>query len=105
MSNRVRRPGKKRRGMPIGEALDKYFESHGIKRRIQQASIIPEWPQLVGPKIAEVTTPHEVLQNGTLVVSVTSAAWMQELQMMSPEIIRQLARRGKRIKRILWRAE
>jgi predicted nucleic acid-binding Zn ribbon protein len=72
---------------------------------MEQASIIPEWPQLVGPKIAEVATPHEVLQDGTLIVSVSSAAWMQELQMMSPQIIRQLARRGKRIKRILWRAQ
>ena len=105
MNNKGRRAGGKSRGVPIGEALDKYFESHGIKRRMQQASIIPEWSQLVGPKIAQVTTPHEVLQNGTLVVSVKSAAWMQELQMMSPVIIKQLAKRGKRIKRILWRAE
>ncbi|UCG86386.1 MAG: DUF721 domain-containing protein [Gemmatimonadota bacterium] len=94
-----------RRGVPLGEALDRYFERHGMKHRIQQASIIPEWPQLVGPKIASVATPHEVLRDGTLVVSVKSAAWMQELQIMSPEIVKQFARRGKRIKRILWRAE
>ncbi len=105
MNSRPRDPRDTKRGVSLGEALDKYFESHGIKRRMQQASIIPEWPQLVGPKIAEVATPHEVLRDGTLVVSVRSAAWMQELQMMSPQIIKQLAQRGKRIKRILWRAE
>lgn len=94
-----------RPGTPLREALDKYFERHGIKGRIRQASVVPEWCELVGPQIAEVTTPHEVLRDGTLVVSVKSAAWMHELQMMSPEILRQLGARGKRIRRILWRAE
>jgi predicted nucleic acid-binding Zn ribbon protein len=98
-------PGMKKRGVPLGEALEQYFERHGMKRRVQQASVIPEWPRLVGAKIAEVTTPREVLRDGTLIVGVQSAAWMQELQMMSPEIIKQLAQRGKKIKRILWRAE
>lgn len=92
-------------GTPLGEALDRYFERQGIKGRIRQASVVPEWAELVGPQISEVTTPHAVLRDGTLVVSVKSAAWMQELQMMSPEILRQLGRRGKRIRRILWRAE
>jgi predicted nucleic acid-binding Zn ribbon protein len=100
-----RADGKKNRAVPIGEALDKYFERHGIKRRMKQASVIPEWAELVGPQIADVTHPHEVLRDGTLIVSVKSAAWMQELQLMSPEIIRQLGRRGKGIRRILWRAE
>ena len=97
--------GRKSAGTPLGEALEKYFERQGIKGRIRQASVVPEWTELVGPQIAEVTTPHEVLRDGTLVVSVKSAAWMQELQMMSPEILRQLGKGGKRIKRILWRAE
>jgi predicted nucleic acid-binding Zn ribbon protein len=87
----------------LREALEGYFERHGMKRRIQQASIIPEWPRLVGPRIAAVTKPYEVLRDGTLVIGVKSAAWMQELQMMSPEILKELALRGKRIKRILWR--
>ncbi len=96
---------RRRPGTPLGEALEKYFERHGIKGRIRQASVVPEWCELVGPQIAEVTTPHEVLRDGTLVVSVRSAAWMQELQMMSPEILRQLGARGKQIRRIIWRAE
>lgn len=105
MSNNDRGREGKRHGVPVGEALDHYFERHGMKRRVQQASVVPEWPRLVGPKIAEVTTPREVLRDGTLIVAVRSAAWMQELQMMSPEIVKQLGQRGKKIKRILWRAE
>ena len=92
-------------GTPLGEALEHYFKRHGIKRRVQQASIVPEWPELVGAKIAEVTTPREVRRDGTLVVSVKTAAWMQELQLMGPQIREQLAARGKKIRRIVWRAE
>jgi predicted nucleic acid-binding Zn ribbon protein len=97
--------GKKRRAVPIREALDRYFERHGIKRRVKQASVVPEWAELVGHQISEVTHPREVLRDGTLIVTVKSAAWMQELQLMSPEILKQLGKRGKGIKRILWRAE
>lgn len=88
---------------PLGDALAGYIKRTGIKRRLDQASVIPEWAELVGPQIATVTTPHYVSQDGVLVVSVTSAAWMQELQLMSPEILKKLGARGKKIKRIVWR--
>jgi predicted nucleic acid-binding Zn ribbon protein len=89
----------------MDEALEAYIKRRGIKRRLDQASVIPEWDQLVGPQIATVTTPHFVTRDGTLIVSVASAAWMQELQLMSPEILRKLGQRGKKIRRIVWRAE
>ena len=90
---------------PLGEALDAYVKKSGLKRRLEQASVVPEWAELVGPKISEVATPHQVAPDGTLFVSVSSAAWMQELQLMSPEILRKLGARGKKIRRIVWRAE
>jgi predicted nucleic acid-binding Zn ribbon protein len=89
----------------LGDALKGYIRRAGLKRRLDQASVIPEWEELVGPQIASVTTPHFVSQDGVLVVSVTSSAWMQELQLMSPEILRKLGTRGKKIKRIVWRGE
>lgn len=89
---------------PLGDALDQYLKRSGIKRRVDQASVIPEWPELVGPKIAEVTTPLAVLEGGILVVAVSSAAWMQELHLLSPMILEKLGVRGKKIRRILWRA-
>jgi predicted nucleic acid-binding Zn ribbon protein len=51
--------------------------------------VIPEWPTLVGPAIAAVTTPVRVA-DGVLVVGVRSSAWMNELKMMEREIIRQV---------------
>jgi predicted nucleic acid-binding Zn ribbon protein len=95
----------KRRPIRLEEALDAYFARSGIKRRVAQARVVAEWKTLVGPAIADVTTAHAVTADGTLHVSVKTAAWMQELQLMSPTILRQLHQRGKHIKRIVWRAE
>ncbi len=89
----------------LEEALKAYVKRKGLKRRLDQASVIPEWEELVGPQIAAVTTPHFVTQDGVLVVSVTTSAWMQELQLMSPEILRRLGARGKKVRRVVWRAE
>ena len=95
---------RKHPGTPLGDAVEAYLQKHGLKRRLDQASVIPEWPDLVGPKIAQVTEPIVVLDGGVLLVAVTSAAWAQELQLMSPMILEKLRARGKKISRILWRA-
>lgn len=88
---------------PIGEALDAYLRRSGLKRRLDQASAVDDWPEIVGPQIAEATTPEGVSEDGVLFVRVRSAAWMQELQLMSPTILAKLGARGKKIKRISWR--
>ncbi len=86
----------------IGETLKAYFGRHGLIRRVRQASVVNEWVDIVGEQVANVTEPDSVAKDGTLRVRVRSAAWMQELQLMSPTIIKDLAIRGKRIKRIHW---
>jgi predicted nucleic acid-binding Zn ribbon protein len=90
---------------PLEEAIAAYIKRAGLKRRLDQASVIPEWAELVGPQIAAVTTPHLVTQDGALIVSVASAGWLQELQLMSPTILKRLGQHGKKIRRIVWRAE
>ncbi|MGD2135356.1 MAG: DUF721 domain-containing protein [Gemmatimonadales bacterium] len=92
-------------GTPLGKAVETYLKRAGLKRRLDQASAIPEWEQLVGPQIAAVTQPRSVTKDGTLLVSVRSSAWMQELQLMSPEILRRLGAHGKKIRRVVWRVE
>ncbi len=94
-----------KRATRVGEALNAYLARSGIKRRMAQASVVEEWDSLVGPNIARVAKPHSVSADGTLFVSVKSAAWMQELQLMSPTILNPLRTRGKRIKRLVWSAE
>lgn len=90
---------------PLEDAIAAYIRRAGLKRRLDQASVIPEWAELVGPQIAAVTTPHLVTRDGALIVSVVSAGWLQELQLMSPTILKRLGQHGKKIRRIVWRAE
>lgn len=81
----------------VRETLEKYLAKSGIGEKIEAASVVPEWPALVGPAIAAVTTPLRVSEK-TLVVGVRSSAWMNELKMMEKEIIARLnAGKGKKV--------
>ncbi len=73
----------------VREALQKYLDKAGIAQKIEAASVVPEWPQLVGDGIAAVTTPLRV-SNGVLFVGVRSSAWLAELKLMEREILKKL---------------
>lgn len=87
----------------LRDALDRYLRRTGLKTQLDRASVVDEWPALVGGQIAAVSTPEGVSADGILFVRVQSSAWLQELQMMSPDILRKLGTSGKKIRRILWR--
>jgi predicted nucleic acid-binding Zn ribbon protein len=94
----------KRRPQAIGDVLATLLKRSGIARRVDQASVIPEWPGLVGEQIAAVTLPMSVTADGTLFVRVTTNAWMSELSLLEPELLRALNARPERaeIVRIRW---
>ncbi len=94
---------KKRSPSPIADALASYLRNSGFSKRLQQAGIIEEWAALVGPQIAAVTAPESVTQDGLLRVRVATAAWANELSLMSPRILARLnAGRTGRVKEIRW---
>lgn len=93
-----------KRTIGLGDALEAYLRRAGLKTPLDRASAVLDWPDIVGPQIAHVTVPEGVTQDGILFVRVTTAAWMQELQLMSPDILRKLGERGKKIRRIVWNA-
>ena len=88
----------------IADVLAGVLRNTGIAARVEQAGIIPEWAGLVGPPIATVTEPMSIAADGTLFVAVTTNAWMTELSMMEPELLRALnAKEGRlAVKRIRW---
>jgi predicted nucleic acid-binding Zn ribbon protein len=88
--------------MTIGDALKRYLAKAGLAKRVAQAQVIPDWPRLVGPQIAAVTAPESVAPDGTLFVRVATSAWMNELQLMAPQIMAAVNGRGGRIKTIRW---
>lgn len=96
----------KRRRKPaaLGDVLSGFLEQSGLAERVEQAALLPEWPELVGAQIAAVTAPQSVSADGTLWVAVRTHAWMTELSLLEPELLRKLnaGRRRGAISRIRW---
>ena len=86
----------------LGDVLKRYLARAGFGERLKQATVVEDWPKIVGDKIAAISRPEAVTQDGTLFVRVTSAPWMQELQLLTPELLKRLG--STKIKRIVWRA-
>jgi predicted nucleic acid-binding Zn ribbon protein len=87
---------------PIGRALSDFLKSKGLTERVVQASTIDDWAGVVGPQIAKVTQALSITPDGTLLVAVATNAWMTELSLMEPELIRVLNIHGsaRRVKKI-----
>ncbi|MGH7528522.1 MAG: DciA family protein [Gemmatimonadales bacterium] len=89
--------------VPLSAALASYLRQSGFAKRVQQAGIIEQWAELVGPQIAAVTEPESVTQDGVLRVRVATAAWANELSLMTPRILARLnAGRSGRVKEVRW---
>ena len=88
----------------IGDVLAGVLKESGLSERIEQAAVIPEWAALVGSQIAAVTEPTSIAADGTMFVRVTTNAWMNELSLMEPELLRALNSTEGRapVKRIRW---
>ena len=86
----------------IGDVLKRYLARAGFGERLHQATVVEDWPKIVGDKIAAISKPEAVTRDGTLFVRVTSAPWMQELQLLTPELLKRLG--STKIRRIVWRA-
>ena len=93
---------KKRKPEPLANVVGAFLKESKLEARVEQASVVPEWELLVGKQIARVTKPISVTADGTLFVSVTTNAWMTELSLMEPQILRALnAKVGRqRVRRI-----
>jgi len=97
-------PNDSRRPEPVGDAVRRYLEEHGLASRVEQTAVLEEWPRLVGSSVAAATTALAVAADGTLFVAVRTPAWMTELAMMEREILSAInARPGRaKIARIRW---
>jgi len=95
---------RRRRPAALGDVLAGLLKQSGLADRVEQAALLPEWAELVGPQIAAVTEPRSVSSDGTLWVAVRTHAWMTELSMLEPELLRKLATHPLRspIRRIRW---
>lgn len=96
-----RKPGKPTR---LGDVVPTVLGQGKLGERLAQAAAIVHWPAVVGPQIARVTQPVSIDRRGVLLVSVTSNAWMTELSMMEPELLRAINEKvgARKVERIRW---
>jgi predicted nucleic acid-binding Zn ribbon protein len=86
-----RHKGQGSRPRTIGEALGALADDLGIRRTLRQYDIITGWAGVVGEQLAKVTTPQRI-DNGVLIVTVTTAPWRAELTMRRREILDKIRR-------------
>lgn len=89
--------------VPLGDVLEKWLAASGLAKRFDLATVVDEWPELVGPQIAAVTRAMAVTPDGTLMVRVASHAWATELGLMTPKILTRVngSKRG-RVLHVRW---
>ena len=100
--SRSRRPRPDRPQL-VSELLPAYLSKKGLAAKLEAASVVPQWEDLVGPQIAAVTTPVRVSE-GTLFVTVATSAWMMELNLMKAHLMGRLnaGKKAGRIEQIVF---
>ncbi len=74
----------------IREAIGEYLGKAGLAKRIDLATAVERWAEVVGPQVAAATEAESVTADGILWVRVKSSSWANELSLMAPRILAQL---------------
>jgi predicted nucleic acid-binding Zn ribbon protein len=75
---------------PLEASLDRLVADRGWETDAAVGGAMGRWPAIVGPQIAEHSTPVS-FADGELVVSAASTAWATQLRMLAPTLVRRLA--------------
>lgn len=74
---------------PIGSAIEELVEGLGIKNKLQEYNAVVYWENVVGERIAQMTTAARIIK-GVLFVNVKTSTWRNELTLRKKEIIDKL---------------
>lgn len=77
---------------PAARAIANALAFHGLSDRVRAERLITEWTELVGPKIAQRTRPDGISER-TLWIEVATSAWLQELNLLRPQLLANLVQR------------
>lgn len=86
--SRSRRP-RMRAAARAGDLLDTLLAGWGLDGRLHQYRALVIWDEVVGPQIAARTRPEKI-RDGVLEVCVDQPTWMQQLQLLKPQILAKL---------------
>ena len=74
---------------PLGNVLQQAMQASRIDVDLDAYRLWEQWKDVVGRTIAQNTQP-EAIKGKLLLVNVSSAPWMQQLQFLKPELIEKL---------------
>lgn len=74
----------------ISGILSRYFAKNPeTQKKLRQYSLFAIWNSVVGERVSKHAQPFRMM-DATLVVRVDHAAWMHELQMLKPELLKKI---------------
>jgi predicted nucleic acid-binding Zn ribbon protein len=71
--------------MSLGEAIEFYLKSNGLKEKVQIEQVISEWPRIMGKSIAE-NTEQLWFRSGIFYVRMNNPIWKAELSLAKTKI-------------------
>lgn len=73
----------------LSVTLGRILKAHGLEGRLCEYRILGSWEKTVGAAIARHAQPQSV-QGKKLTVIVDSPAWMQQLSLLKPELVKKV---------------
>lgn len=73
----------------LGRAMDRLMDARGWTTDVNVHTILGRWEVLVGPMLAQHTTPESYTDN-IITVRATSTAWATQLRGLAPRIVASL---------------
>jgi len=70
----------------ISSVLNDLIEQRDWNSGLAEGTLFATWPQVVGPEIAQHTTPLSML-DGRLLVQCSSTAWATQLNLVGPSLL------------------
>lgn len=75
--------------LPLRAAIDNLLSDRGWQEQAAAGSVFGRWAEIVGPELAEHTTPG-TFDEGELVVAADSTAWATQVRLLAGNLVRRL---------------
>jgi predicted nucleic acid-binding Zn ribbon protein len=86
---REREPGRGGDPAAFGLAIRELLAARGWEERAAVGGVFGRWSQIVGPELAEHTTP-QTFEDGVLVVAADSTSWATQLRLLAANLVKRL---------------
>jgi predicted nucleic acid-binding Zn ribbon protein len=90
----------------LDSALDQVLDRLELTEAVERHAVFREWGERLGPEIARAARPYRV-DGDTLIVRVTTSAWLNELSLRQGELLKRLnaGRRRSSVRRLVFRLD